>query len=520
MIERNICVYGASPAGLTAALQAKAAGKSVTLIAQGQHIGGMLVEGLGSQDINNNGTQNQLVIGGLSREFYQRVGAKYGEAFTSKFECHVAEEVIEEWIAEAGIEVFRNERLAERDSAVLKEGSCIREIEMESGNRFRATVFIDATIEGDLMKWAGISFTTGREGNATYGESLNGIRESSYRQFEVDVDPYTIPGNSSSGLIATVQDEPKGKPGDGDNNIMGFCFRQCLTQDPANQLPFRKPVNYDPANYEIYRRYLAAGGRLFTPVIKLPKGKTDLGSWHDLSGNLYGYNHGWPDGSYAERQAIYDDHKDFIEGLYWFLCHDPAVPSELQAEWSTWGLAADEFIDNQGWPRSLYIRTGRRMISDYVITEAHTKGKVVAEDAIGVAWWPPDAHHARRIVENGVVRNEGFFFEHDYVPFPISYRAMIPKRSQCTNLLVPAALSSSYVGYGSVRLEWTQMVCGQSAALAAVEALKTRADVQSIDYAKLRNRLLDAGQILEVPATTGAKLGIQDASVKEPVPET
>ncbi|MBT64836.1 MAG: xanthan lyase [Puniceicoccaceae bacterium] len=502
LIEKDICVYGASPAGLTAALQAKVAGQFVALIATGEHVGGMLVEGLGSQDINNNGTQNQLVIGGLSREFYQRVGAKYGEAFTSKFECHVAEEVIEEWIAETGIEVFRNERLAEHYSAVLKEGSGIREIEMESGKRFRATVFIDATIEGDLMKWAGVSFVTGREGNATYGESLNGIREFSFRQFEVDVDPYIIPGDPGSGLIATVQDEPKGKPGDGDNSIMGFCFRQCLTQDPANQLPFQKPVNYDPADYEIYRRYLAAGGTLFTPIIKLPQGKTDLGSWHDLSGNLYGYNHGWPDGTYAERQAIYDAHKDFIEGLYWFLCHDPAVPQALQAEWSKWGLAADEFTDNHGWPRSLYIRTGRRMLADYVITEAHTKGSDLAEDAIGVAWWPPDAHHTRRIVEDGVVRNEGFFFEHDYVPFPISYRAMTPKASECTNLLVPAALSSSYVGYGSVRLEWTQMVCGQSAALAAIEAIHANSAVQSINYPKLKQDLLDAGQILTVPAQT------------------
>ncbi|WP_269522766.1 FAD-dependent oxidoreductase [Coraliomargarita parva] len=502
MIEKDICVYGASPAGLTAALQAKAAGKSVVLIATSRHIGGMLVEGLGSQDINNNGTQNQLVIGGLSREFYQRVGAKYGEAFTSKFECHVAEQVIEEWLVEANIEVFRNERLAERYSAVSKDGSRICEIETESGKRFRADVFIDATIEGDLMKWAGVSFATGREGNATYGESLNGIRETSFRQFEVDVDPYIIPGDPGSGLIATVQDTPKGNPGDGDKSIMGFCFRQCLTQDPDNQIPFQKPANYDPANYEIYRRYLAAGGTLFTPIIKLPKGKTDLGSWHDLSGNLYGYNHGWPDGSDAERQAIYDYHKDFIEGLYWFLCNDPAVPKSLQEEWSKWGLAADEFTDNDGWPRSLYIRTGRRMRSDYVITEAQTKGQEIAEDAIGVAWWPPDAHHTRRIVENGVVRDEGFFFEHEYVPFPISYRAMTPKPSECTNLLVPAALSSSYVGYGSVRLEWTQMICGQSAALAAVEAIEAKVDVQSIEYTKLRNRLLKAGQILEVPVQT------------------
>ncbi|MGE9290731.1 MAG: FAD-dependent oxidoreductase, partial [Puniceicoccales bacterium] len=263
------------------------------------------------------------------------------------------------------------------------------------------------------------------------------------------------------------------------------------------QIPFTKPSTYNPENYEIYRRYLAAGGNLFEPHIKLPNHKTDLGSWHDLSGNLYGYNHSWPDGTYFQRDEIYQYHRDFIAGLYWFLCTDPSVPPALKDVWKSWGLAADEFTDNDGWPRSLYIRSGRRMISDYVITEADTQGRASLQDSIGVAWWPPDGHHVRRIIDGGVVRNEGFFFERNYVPFPISYRAITPKRSECTNLLVPAALSSSYVGYGSVRLEWTQMVCGQSAGLAAVQAVENQSEVQDVHYGSLRQSMIDAGQILQ-----------------------
>lgn len=498
-IYRDVCVYGGSPAALTAALQVKAQGKSVALIVPGQHVGGMLVEGLGSQDVDNNGTQNSLVISGLALEFYERVGAEYGYPAMYRFESSKAEAAIDQWLDEAEIDVYRGNRLAESYEAVVKDDAKIIELQMENGNRFRADMFIDGTIEGDLMKWAGVSYIVGREGNDVYDETLNGVRESSYRQFKVNVDPYIVPGDPSSGLIATVQDEPKGEPGSGDDSIMGFCFRQCLTKNDDNKIPINKPDNYDPANYEIYRRYFAAGGSIYMPAARLPNGKTDLGSWHALSGNLYGYNHGWPDGTYAEREAIYQYHKDFIQGLYWFLSNDPAVPSSVRDEWSQWGLAADEFTDNGGWPRSLYIRSGRRMISDYVLTEAHTKGAVVAEDSIGVAWWPPDAHHARRIVEDGVVRNEGFFFEQNYTPFPISYRSLVPKRSECTNLLVPAALSSSYVAYGSVRLEWTQMVCGQSAGAGAVEALRAGVDVQDVEYNKLRPALLSGGLVLDVP---------------------
>lgn len=502
VIQREVCVYGGSPAAMTAALQVRAQGLSVALVVPGQHVGGMLVEGLGSQDVNKNGTNNVLVISGLAKEFYQRMGSKYGKPTQYSFEPHAAGEVIEEWLAEAGVEVFRNNRLAERRNAVVKDGAKIVELKMENGHRFRAAMFIDGTIEGDLMKWAGVSYTVGRESNATYGETLNGIRgTSTYRQFTVNVDPYLVPGDPTSGLIATIQDEPLGTPGAADAGVMGFCFRQCLTKSPENRIIFSKPSDYDPTNYEIYRRYFRAGGTLYSPRANLPNGKTDLGSWHDLSGNLYGHSKGWPDGTYAEREAIYTYHRNFIQGLYWFLANDPAVPTAVREEWSKWGLAADEFTDNGGWPRSLYIRAGRRMISDYVITEAHTKGKTVAKDSIGVAWWPPDMHHARRIVRNGFAYNEGFVFAKDYKPFPISYRAIVPKSEECTNLLVPAALSSSYVAYGAIRLEWTQMVCGQSAGAAAVEALRTGTTVQEVKYPSLRKVLLDSGLVLEVPDT-------------------
>jgi len=498
IIEREICVYGASPAAVTAAIQVKRQGQHVALVVPGHHVGGMLVEGLGSQDVDNHGLSNHLAIGGLAAEYFQRIGEAYDTSVQYKFESSVSERVIMAWLNDAGVDIFTGNRLKESHTAVVKHGAQIRELEMENGNRFRARIFIDATVEGDLMKWAGVSCTWGREANSTYGETLNGIRgTTTYRQFAVDVDPYVIPGDPSSGLIATIQDEPLGIPGSADRRIMGFCFRQCLTRNSSNRIPIERPADFDPARYEIYRRYAAAGGTLFTPKENLPNGKTDLGSWHDLSGNLYGENHGYPDGSYAERGAIYAFHRSFMHGLYWFLANDPELPSSVRDAWAPWGLTVDEFTDNGGWPRSLYIRCGRRMISDYVITEADVRGKVVAEDSIGVAYWPPDMHHARRIVKDGKAYNEGFVFGgDDWTPFPISYRAITPRRVECENLLVPAAISSSYVGYGSVRLEWTMMVLGQSAGSAAVETLKQSCTVQDIHYTSLRKQLHADGQVL------------------------
>jgi hypothetical protein len=471
-------------------------GRSVVLVEPGGHIGGMSVEGLGSSDINNHNFRNDVAIGGLAGEFYLRLGRRYGKSGPQyKFESHVAEGVIGEWLREQRVRVDTGQPL----QAVRKQGSRI--VAMETPDRiYRARVFLDATIEGDLVAMAGVRTVIGRESNATYGETRNGIRgENTYRQFAVRVDPYRTPGEPSSGLIPTIQDEPLGVPGSGDARIQGYCFRLCLTRNPENQIPISKPAGYDPGLYEIYRRYLAAGGTLFKPVANLPNGKTDLGSWHDLSANLYGMNHAYPGGDAATRARIYGEHRSFMHGLMYFLTTDPAVPEATKNDWRGWGLCRDEFTDNSGWPRSLYVRDARRMVSDYVISEQHVKrvNAVPVADPVGVAYWPPDTHHVRRIVRDGAAYNEGFVFGgDDWGPFGISYRSMTPRRQEAENLLTPTCVSSSHVAYGAIRLEWTFMILGQSAATAAVLAIEDGVEVQQVDYGKLRRRLIADGQVL------------------------
>lgn len=504
----DVVILSGSEAGYAAALQAARMGRSVALIEPTGHPGGMAVEGLAS-DIR---VKNHHSIGGIAREFYANVAKHYGRPdLFARYEPSAASKVIEGMLAKHAdrITILRKQRLREGPSGVEKDGPRIAAVFLEDGTRIAGRVFIDASIEGHLLHFAGVTTATGRESNAQYGETLNGIRaESPYKQFMVKVDPYVKPGHPESGLIATIQDQPLGTPGAADRHIMGFCFRLCLTRDPQNVVPIERPANYDPANYEIYRRYLAAGGRLFSPNGNLPKGKTDLGSWHDLSANLYGENADYPDGSYAVQDRIVQYHEDFTRGLIWFLQNDPAVPEAQRRQWTGWGLCRDEFTDNDHWNRRLYIRSARRMVSDFVHTEHHLRLKdpAVVEDPVALAWWPPDFHHARRIVRDGAAYNEGFVFgQSGWIPFGISYRSLVPKRSEAANLLTATCPSSSYVAYGSIRIVCTFMMLGQAAGTAAALSLDDAVAVQDLSYDRLRERLLTDGMVLRIP--DGAEWG-------------
>jgi hypothetical protein len=502
----EIVIYGGTAAGVAAAVEARRSGRDVLLVTPEQHPGGMSVEGLGSSDINNHWFRNDVALGGIAREFYERIGRKYGAAGpVYKFESRIAEHVIEEMLKENGVKMLRRRRLREplRTAVEWAPGEKrIRSIVLEDETQVPGQAFIDATIEGDLIAAAGVETIIGRESNAKYGETKNGIREvNDYRQFPFRVDPYRVQGYPQSGVLPTIQDEPFGTPGDGDHRLQGYCFRLCLTRDPANQIPIAKPANFDASQYELYRRYARLGGQLFAPQANLPNGKTDLGSWHDLSANLYGMNFEYPGGSYAVRDRIYREHRDFTHGLMWFLANDPGLPESTRRRWQGWGLCRDEFTDNGGWPRSLYVRDARRMVSDLVLTERHTRriNPELVEDPVAVSYWPPDTHHVRRIVKDGAAYNEGFVFGgEDWGPFGISYRAMVPRTSQVTNLITPTVLSSSHVAYGAIRLEWTFFALGQAAGAAAALSVERQAVYAALPYRDLRSRLIAQGQVLAV----------------------
>lgn len=505
-------IYGGTSAGIICAVQLVKEGKSVVIVEPSSHIGGMTTEGLGGSDINNHGNfKNATAVGGLTLEFYKAVAKHYGiedferkkdESMTWRFEPHVADSIFLAWINKFKIPVFYNERLQLEYSAVKKQESKILSFTTESGKKYKAEIFVDATYEGDLLHYAGVSTTIGREANSLYNENKNGIRaENNYRNFEVKIDPYKILGDSSSGVIHTVQQEyhQSNQAGQGDARIQAFCFRACLTKDSLNRVPFTKPKNYNREWYEIYLRYQAAGGEIYQPNYSIPNKKTDLGAWHDLSHNLYGMNHEYPAGDYQKREEIYQYHLDFTQGLFWFLANDNAVDLATREAWRQWGTTKDEFTDNNGWPRMIYIRDGRRMVSDYVMTEHHTRKDTLIKipEPVGVAYWPPDVHHVRRIIKEGSVYNEGFVFGgENWKPFSISYQSLVPKKEECTNLMTPTCPSSSHIAFGAIRLEWTFMVLGQSLGVAASLVLEKETEVQNITYPELEEKLLKEKQVL------------------------
>ena len=493
----DIVVYGGTSAGVVAATQAARLGHRVLLIEPTRHVGGMSVSGLGHTDAGK-----RDAIGGLAREFYRRVGRKYGKAEAWRFEPHVAEEVFNDLLREAGVEVWLCERL-DLKRGVHKRGRRIERIRTESGRSVAARVFIDATYEGDLMALAGVSYVVGRESNATYGETLNGVQtaQAVHHQFVRPVDPYVVPGDPSSGLLPGIEPQPPPPDGTGDARIQAYCFRPCTTDDPANRRPWPKPADYDERRYELLLRNFEAGDRRvpWYPVL-LANRKTDTNNNHAVSTDYIGMNYDYPEGDYATRERIYREHLSYTQGMMWTLANHPRVPAEIRQQFQRWGLARDEFVDNDNWPYLLYIREARRMVSDYVMTQHDCEGRRHAADPVGLASYNMDSHNVQRYVDaSGHVRNEGDVQVPVPQPFGISYRTIRPRRQQCTNLLVPVCLSASHIAYGSIRMEPVFMILGQSSAVAASLAIERDCAVQDVPYDALARRLRAAGQILRWP---------------------
>jgi len=204
---------------------------------------------------------------------------------------------------------------------------------------------------------------------------------------------------------------------------------------------------------------------------------------------------------YALRERILQDHVNYQQGLMYFLSSDPQVPKTLRDRVNRFGLDPREFKNSGFWPHQLYVREGRRMVSAYVMTQANCESRTTVNDSVGLASYPMDSHFCQRVVveEDGIttVRNEGGFGHGCPRPYPVSYRAIVPTKEECVNLLVPVCLSSSHVAYGSIRMEPVFMILGQSAGTAAALAIEEGIAVQDVDYARLKAELKKNGQRLE-----------------------
>ncbi|NGN62964.1 FAD-dependent oxidoreductase [Streptomyces sp. A7024] len=508
--DTDLVVYGGTSAGIAAAVQARRMGATVVLLEPGRHLGGLTTGGLGATDTGNGGA-----IGGIAGEFYRRIHAAYnGTPVTPDsparyvFEPHVAAAVFAELLDEAGVPVVREARLA----SVEKRGNRLLRLITAGGTAYRGRMFIDATYEGDLMAKAGVAFTTGREGNAKYDETLNGVQHRTGHQFVHRVDPYVTPGSPSSGLLPGVSSAALAPNGTADDKIQAYNYRMCLTK-AADRIRFPKPSGYEPMRYELLLRYIQAGwtGPFFTTT-QMGGGKTDSNNNGAFSTDHIGFNYGYPLGSYAQRESIAVEHRTYQQGFMWFLANDPRVPESIRTSVGAWGLPADEFTGYGGWPPQLYVREARRMVSSYVMTEHECRGRVKVPDPVGLASYTMDSHNCQRLVVDGAARNEGDVQVGVPAPYGISYRSIVPVESQCANLLVPVALAASHIAYGSIRMEPVFMILAQSAATAARMAIDTNAPVQRVPYANLGTRLRADGQLLDWPPTVPGQVVVDNAS--------
>ena len=526
-VQVDVCVYTATPSGILAAIAVKNENRSVVIVEPSRWVGGMLGAGLKPlQDC-----PNYAATGGMTRKLLPNLGASAApliEANRRSLNPKAIRDDFLELLVEHDIRVFHEHRIAscEIDSGAIRTASfdlapfdelgCpVAEPKEQDHLRVTAKVFIDASYEGDLMDRACVPFRVGREAESEFDEELAGVRE----PMEItSLDPFVEPGNPDSGLLDWVEND-HGKPiGSADNYTQAYNYRYYTSDNPEHRLPITPPPDYDSAEFELVGRYVAHlvktindAQKLRQSLIGIFPGWKNSGEWNYQRSSLFsmsplGISHIYASGDCAEKALVWKSHQNYMRGLHHFMSTDPRVPESYRKAVAALGLDRRVHPDTAGWPHQLYIRVARRLKGRYTITSHDVYNRKRIDDPIGLAQYGIDTYPARRIWgrdDNGRtwVGIEGKMFigggkGPTNVPYPISYRAITPEKGDCTNLLVPVCFSASHLGYASARMEPVFMICGESAGIAACQALKEDSSVQDIDVTKFHDALLAAGQKL------------------------
>ncbi|HEY5592612.1 MAG TPA: FAD-dependent oxidoreductase [Paludibacter sp.] len=494
----DVVIYGATASGVTAAVAASNEGMKVLLIEPGSNIGGMVTGGLSNSDLGNT-----VVIGGLTWQFYKECADFYhAELFHWPGpEPHVAEKIMTDWLKKNKVTVWFEKKV----NRVIKPDKRIEKIILSDNSEVTAQVFIDAGYEGDLMARSGVSYTWGREGRKDYNESYAGLQPVSFTSHQIDTK--LNPFDKNGKLLPLINNRKQVEYGEADKGIQSYCFRMVITDVPENKLAWTKPSNYRPETYELARRYYVSkpdAPALFRFWPALPNRKCDVNSSIGISTNLLdGSNWDYPEANYAKRDSIWQWHKDYTLGLVWFLRTDSVVPQQVKDFVKSVGLCKDEFTNTANFPHQLYVREARRMKGEYFMTQHDLMKDTTKYDAIGMGSYNIDIREMQRVpvkfsrypkLEDEVY-NEGYM-SIPVSPYQIPYRSIVPKYTECQNLIVPVCISASHVAFASFRMEPQFMIVGQSAGIAAAMAVKSKRPVQQIDIFELQNKLRKSGQIV------------------------
>lgn len=488
--EYDVVVYGGVPAGIASSIKAADEGVSVLLIEPTEHVGG-----LSTSDINTAESEHMLkwTIDGFADDFYRKLGEHYKTGKSEYyFESSVAEKVYLEMLKKAKVKIHFKAHLTK----VNKVESNIKAIELSDGTKILAKVFIDASYEGDLMAMAGVSYTFGRESKDEYGEEAAGIR---FDRTPVNAKTVDEKGNLLPGISAHVKDLKEGQAHPG---TMNYNFSLTVTKDPKKKVSFPKPENYDRKRYSLLIYWLKnnKNARLKSIIDFYGRrnGKFEMNNKQSaiISLGHFGGQFNYPDASHEERQKTIQDHMDYTLGLLHFLRTDKDVPEQIKNELNNFGLHKDEFKDNNNLPYQLYVREARRMIGEYVVKQQDVQTDRRKEDSIGISSHFIDCHHVQRVaVSDSQFVNEGRIWRMGYA-YQILYRALLPKKAECSNLLVPGAASYSHVAYCTLRLESVWMITGHAAGVAASMAIKENQPVHKINIKKLQENCVSKSKLL------------------------
>ncbi len=490
-LAADIVVYGASSAGVPAAVAAAREGKSVVLIEPQPYLGGLLGAGFRmSEDVPFRETlggiagwwmdQDRTWKGGnhdwfvnQNRELADKLLAKYPDRITI-LTLH---------------RVKRVERDGPRITAMILEKATPDEFGVPAAMAdndheviVRGKMFIDASYEGDLVAMAKVSYRVGRESRAEFGESLAGV--TAVHRFP-GISPYKDNGNPASGLLPFISKDPLGELGDASPVVQGYNFKFSWVRRPTPQNPGRemeKPdINspfYQPVK-ELFARIKDADYPITWPHYNDERREI-------FTGTIPGIQAGYPDGDWKTRAFIWREHIEHCRRLTDFSGKEMNLHTTINQV-------------TQGWPSQLYLRVTRRMEGETMLTQKDISLQTEIPDSIGLGFYAVDLHVARLLVlDDGTLAHEGeSLILTAPGPWRLPYRMITPQRTDCENLLVPVCYSASHVAQAATRLEAQYMILGESAGVAAAQALDEEKPVQGIDVAKLQQRLLHHGQKIE-----------------------